>query len=75
MTHYDLMLADADGYPDEDFGMPLGASQPIKKFGTATFAMLKKAGQGQDAADETPLFKKTNQINAAFNDFRVLRIT
>jgi hypothetical protein len=73
---YTLMIADADGEPDEDFAVALGADQPVLKFKSKYFALAKKE-RTEEAADQTknkfveaPQYETTDAIK----DFRVLKV-
>jgi len=74
---YTLMIADADGEPDEDFAVALGADQPVLKFKSKYFALARKERKEEEGADqaknkfvEAPQYETTDAIK----DFRVLKV-
>lgn len=72
-TAYQLMLADSDGVPDEDFAVALGQMQNVARFNANTFALLKDQRQHEEDEADTPKFTVASEYSG-FAEFQVLKV-
>jgi hypothetical protein len=72
-TAYQLMLADSDGVPDEDFAVALGQMQNVARFNANTFALLKDQRQHEEDEANEPKFTVASEYSG-FAEFQVLKV-
>jgi hypothetical protein len=70
---YQLMLADSDGVPDEDFAVALGQMQNVARFNANTFALLKDQRQHEEEEEDQPKFTVASEYSG-FAEFQVLKV-